>query len=73
MVPFLSDLFSSDIAWSTAQMLSEVILFFDPTVSGVGSKLISFQITPMGSKAPMQHVLELWMVEGDGNDLYFSS
>lgn len=45
-----------------------VILFFDATVSGLGSKLI-FQMAPVGSKTPMKHVLELRLLEGDGNDL----
>lgn len=35
----------------------------------LGSNLISFQMVPMGSKTPMQHVLKLRMLEGDGNDL----
>jgi len=50
-------------------MLPGVILFFDPAVSGLGSKLIYFRMTPKEGRTPMRHVLKLRVLDGDGNDL----
>lgn len=67
VLSFLPDLFSSETLLRL--QLNCSLEVFDPTVSGLGSKLISFQMVPMGSKTPMQQVLKLRMLEGGGNDL----
>lgn len=64
-VSFLPDLFSSETLLGL--QLSCSLEFFDLQLQAWD--LISFQMVPMGSKTPMQQVLRLRMLEGDGNDL----